>query len=212
MRIAGSSIAGATIGVLLLGGFVGFAVGLPELVGDSPEASADPAHPPLEELLPEELLDRGLVRIGEVDPSLKERAESADAYSTQTLTEVFDAETAVARYANADLQAQLSLTITEADAEFFLQSGPPAPAELTQAQGVVQEFERVGDVVCAQLFQAPQDGSDPSEGTPVQVQCQTEAMGLTFNAYAVGGLTAQQAADVLDDAVAQAEAASESAE
>jgi hypothetical protein len=212
MPIARSSIFGILAGVLVLAGFVGFVVGLPEVVGDSTEASAEPTHPPLDELLPDELLDGGLVRIGDVDPSLKDRAEEADDYSTKTLTDVFEAESAVARYANADLQGQLSLTITEADASFFMQNGPPAPAELTQAQGVVHEFARVDGVVCAQMFEATQDGSDPAAGTPLQVQCQTEALGLTFNVYAVGGLTAEQAVEVIHDAIAQAEAASEDEE
>lgn len=209
MPIARSSIVGILLGALVLAGFVGFAVGLPEVVGDSTEASAEPTHPPLEELLPDELLDRGLVRIGDVNPEFADRAEEADGYSTQTLTKIFESETAVARYANADLQGQLALTITEADSSFFLQNGPPAPAELTLAQGVVHEFTRVDDVVCAQMFQATQDGSDPAAGAPLQVQCQAQAAGLTFNAYAVGGVTAQQAVDALHEVIAQAEAASE---
>lgn len=209
MPIARSSIVGILAGALVLAGFVGFVVGLPEVVGDSTEASAEPAHPPLEELLPDELLDRGLVRIGEVRPEAADQVEEADDYSSTTLSEVFDAETAVARYADANVQTQMSLTITEADSAFFLQNGPPAPAELTiAAQGFSQDLVRIGDAVCAQMFQATQDGSDPTKGVPFQVQCQAEALGLTFNTYA-NGLTAEQSVDALHDAIAQAEALSE---
>lgn len=197
-----TAITGAVAGVVLLGGVVGFAVGLPEAVGDSPageEAATD--QRPVAELLPETLLDGELKRIADIDPQFTEMADEVESYGAETLSKVYGTDVAVARYATSSLQAEVSLTIFDGESEFFVQTGPPVPLEFAAGGSVVSDVQRIGDAVCTGQWQTEAYQQD---APPFQTQCQRVADGRTFNAYAGGGLTLEQTADILDDAVAQA--------
>lgn len=201
MPIARSSVLGAVTGVLVLGGFVGFAVGLPKLTDE--EAGATTPRPAVADVLPKSLLDDQLQRVSSFNPEVGAEVEK---YGSDTLTKVFDADTAVARYISPDGRVEFSITVSDAGGGLFLQSGPPTPKKMTQAQGFLQRSRRVDGVPCAELFPAQpstngQPAPDPTEGAPVQVQCQTDVDGRAFNAYAVGGLTAEQTVQALDEAI-----------
>lgn len=205
MPIARSSVIGAVSGVVLLAGFVGFAVGLPELTDDGEgTVAAQAPRPPVSDELPDSLLDRGLVRVSSFNKDVGEQVEE---YGSKTLTSAFGADTAVARYISSDGQVEFSITVSDAGGGLFLQSGPPTPPKISSGQGFVQRVRRVDGVVCAELFPAPpprkgQPQSDPTEGTPVQVQCQTDVDGRAFNAYTVGGLSAEMTVKALREAIA----------
>ncbi|HWJ81920.1 MAG TPA: hypothetical protein VNS55_06775 [Nocardioides sp.] len=202
MPIARSTVIGAIAGVVVLGGFVGFAVGLPKLT-DEEAGAATTDRPAVAEDLPQTLLDGQLMRVSSFNPEVGEQVEK---YGSDTLTKVFGADTAVGRYISSDGRVELSITVSDAGGGLFLQSGPPTPRQMTQAQGFVQRSRRVDDVPCAELFPAQpgtdgQPAPDPTKSAPVQVQCQTEIDGRAFNAYVVGGLTAEQTVQALDEAI-----------
>lgn len=197
-----SAITGAVTGVVLLGGFVGFAVGLPEAVGDTASAPSEEAERrPVAELLPETLLGGDLRRIADIDPQYTDMANEVETYGAETLTEVYGTDVAVARYATESLQAEVSLTIFDGESEFFVQTGPPVPIEFAASGSVVSDVQRIGDAVCTGQWQTQAFQQD---APPFQTQCQRVADGRTFNVYAGGGIDLQQTADILDDAVAQA--------
>jgi hypothetical protein len=196
-----SAITGAVTGVVLLGGVVAFAVGLPEAVGDQPAATGAADQRPVAELLPASMLDGDLQRIADIDPQFEEMADQVESYGTDKLTEVFGADVAVARYATADLQSEVSITIYDGESPFFVQQGPPLPPELTAGGSVVSDTTRIGESVC---FGQWQTEAFQQDAPPFQTQCQQVADGRTFNAYAGGGLSLEQTAEILDDAVAQA--------
>lgn len=204
MPIARSSVIGAVSGVVLLAGFVGFAVGLPELTDDEETASAQGPRPAVADELPDSLLDDRLVRVSSFN---KEIGEQVEDYGSKTLTSAFGADTAVGRYISSDGQVEFSITVSDAGAGLFLQSGPPTPPKFSASQGFVQRVRTVDGVVCAELFPAPpqtqgQPKTDPTDGAPVQVQCQTEVDGRAFNAYTVGGLSAEMTVEALQEAIA----------
>lgn len=199
-----SSIVGAAAGVVLLGGMVAFAVGLPEVVDDPAAASGSERSDqrPVAELLPPDLLDGELKRIGDINPQFTEMADQVESYGADQLSEVYDADVAVARYATETLETEVSITIFDGESTFFLPTGPPIPPELTAQSGLVNDVQRVDDAVCTGQWQAQayQEG-----GPPFQSQCQRVVDGRTFNAHSGGGFTLEQTAEALADVVAQAE-------
>ena len=203
MPLKRSSVVGTISGVVVLGGVVAFAVGLPKAAGD--DASAAPTdRPAVADVLPETLRGNRLVRVATVNQQVGEEIEK---YGADTLSQVFGADTAVARYISPDGQVQFSITVSDAGGGLFLQSGPPTPRQVTEAQGFVQRTRQVDGVPCSELFASqPQAGGgpapDPTKGAPVQVQCQTDVDGRAFNGYGVGGISAEQTVQALDEAVA----------
>ena len=68
MPITRSSVVGTISGVVVLGGFVAFAVGLPKLTGDDAAAAPTSAdRPAVADVLPDTLLGNRLVRFARVD-------------------------------------------------------------------------------------------------------------------------------------------------
>lgn len=198
-----STIVGATSGVVLLAGLVGFAVGLPEVTGDEahPEKeSAEPGTPPAD-LIPETLLDGRLVRYSEIDPQLAQVFDEVEHYSTDNLTENFGTDVAVGIYSTQDESARVAVTIYAGESGLFLQTGPPVPPELSGNAQIVGEFARAGDSVC---FAQWQPSAKAQGGPPVQAQCQRVVGGYTVNVYDAGGLTVEQTAEMVDDVVDQA--------
>ena len=205
MPITRSSVVGTISGVVVLGGFVAFAVGLPKLTGDEASASATSAdRPAVADVLPQTLLGNRLVRVATMNQQVGDEIEK---FGGSTLTQVFGADTAVARYISTDGQVQFSITVSDAGGGLFLQSGPPTPRKVTEAQGFVQRTRQVEGVPCSELFAAQPatnggKAPDPTKGVPVQVQCQTDVDGRAFNAYGVGGISAEQAVQALDESIA----------
>lgn len=202
-----STLVGAASGVVLLAGVFGFAVGLPEITDDEVEAQADTA--PEEEsapdvapaeLLPETLLDGGLVRFEEVDPRFTELFSEIESYGGEKLTEAFEAETAVGIYTTADQQVQVAVTIFAGESGLFLQNGPPVPPEMSINTQTVNDVVREGESVCIGQWQTQAKAQD---APPFQVQCQRVVDGLTINVYAAPGLTTAQTAEIVDDVAAQ---------
>lgn len=196
-----STIVGATSGVVLLAGLVGFAVGLPEVTGDEAHTeSAEPGTPPAD-LIPESLLDGRLVRYSEIDPQLAQVFDEVELYSSDNLTESFGTDVAVGVYSMQDQSASAAVTIYAGESGLFLQEGPQAPPELSANAPSVGEYARAGDSVC---FAQWETAAKAQGGAPYQVQCQRVAGGYTVNVYDVGGLTVEQTAGMVDDIVDQA--------
>lgn len=200
-----STLVGAASGVVLLAGVFGFAVGLPEVVGDDAEAApgADAGSDrPVEDLLPLTLLDGALQRYSDIDPQYSEMSLEVEAYSGDKLAEVFGADAAVALYATPDVQTQVAVTIYDGESGLFLQTGPPVPPAMSANAETVSDYVREGDSVCFVQWQA---GAQEAGQPPFQLQCQRVVAGHTVNVYTGGGVSIEQAVDMVDDVVAQAD-------
>jgi len=199
-----STIVGAVSGVVLLAGVVGFAVGLPEVVGDSDAHAAaekDAVSKPAADLLPATLLDGALQRYPDIDPQYAEMAGQVETYSGEKLTEAFGTDSAVALYTTPDIQTQVAVTIYAGESGLFLQQGPPVPPEMAANSQTLSDVVREGDSVCIAQWSAEAHQQD---GPPFQAQCQRVVAGLTINVYAAPGLTVKQTAEIVDDVAAQA--------
>lgn len=200
-----STLVGAALGVVLLAGVFGFAVGLPEVEGDGIEAPADDEGQkvddvPVAELLPETLLDGALVRYHDVPSDLAALFEEVEGYSTEVLTEAFGKDTAVGIYTTSQQQLRVGVTIYDGESGLFLQAGPPVPPELSANQDTVGEYSRQGASVC---FGQWQTQSREQDTPPFQVQCQQVVAGRTVNVYGGPGISVEQVADIVDDVVTQ---------
>lgn len=197
-----STLAGAATGVLVLGGVFAFAVGLPEWTGDDAEPqAAEVDHTPVADLLPDQLLNGGLVPISSIDPQYQELADEVEKYGGDKLTEAFGTDVAVGVYSTPDLQAQVAVTIYDGESGLFLQDGPPVPPQMSANSQTVNDVLHVGDSVCIGQWQTQAKAQDQP---PFQVQCQRVVDGRTINAYAAPGITVEQAADIVDDVADQA--------
>lgn len=202
-----STIIGAASGVALLAGFVGFAVGLPEVVSEEPDAYAEDSGAqaddatPVAELLPETLLDGAMVRHTDVASEYAALFEKIEVFGTEQLTDAFGADTAVGVYTFSQEQVNVAVTIYDGESGLFLQTGPPVPRDLAPNQATVGEYIRQGDNVC---FGQWQTQAYEQGAPPFQVQCQRVAGGRTVNVYAAPGLTVEQASDIADDVAEQA--------
>jgi hypothetical protein len=200
-----STLVGAATGVALLAGVFGFAVGLPEVSGDEPEAAdedrVEALRPPAE-LIPETLLDGALVRYPAIDPQMTEVSDEVERFGGEKLTEAFGKDVAVGIYATPDLQVQVAVTIYNGESGLFLQKGPPVPPELAAGQQTIGDVVRQGQSVCIAQWEAQAFAQD---GPPFQAQCQRVVAGRTVNVYATPGLTIEQTADMVDDVIAQAD-------
>jgi hypothetical protein len=203
-----STIVGAASGVVLLAGVFGFAVGLPEVTGDEPEATDGGTEQqqtdgrPVADLLPDTILDGALQRLPDIDPQYAETAGRVEVYSSAKLTEVFGSDTAVALYTTTRLEVQVAVTIYDGESGLFLQQGPPVPPEMAAGSQTIGDVVRQGNSVCIAQWQTQ---TQAQGGPPFQAQCQRVVAGRTINVYATPGLTVEQTADLVDDVVAQAD-------
>ncbi|MEZ0577856.1 hypothetical protein [Nocardioides sp. MH1] len=198
-----STLAGAATGVLLLGGVFGFAVGLPEWTGD--EASADTSQDeadttPVADLLPDQLLNGGLVPIASIDPQFKDLAAQVAKYGSDKLTDAFGTDVAVGIYATPNMQAQVAVTVYDGESGLFLQDGPPVPPEMSANSQTESDVQKVGDSVCIGQWQTQAKAKDQP---PFQAQCQRVVDGRTINVYAAPGISLEQAAQIIDDVAKQ---------
>lgn len=218
MPIARSTIAGAVTGVLLLGGAVGFAVGLPK-VAEDPGAAASAGDLPK---LPARLDDR-MVALAEITPEdagttdpqdieaikqIATAAGKADTDSTSKLASIYG-PSAVRAYIDVKAMsqataqsapAQLSVTVTGGGTGLVIPSGP---FEIKQTGGSQYQLREIGGYRCAVAWQQP---TDPTTGMPVagevpagnyMTECRAERGGLTYDVYA-NGLAPDEAAHYLD--------------
>lgn len=195
-----STMVGAVSGLVLLGGVVGFAVGLPEVVDDDPvpaDDSDEPAVPtPLAELLPDDLLDGQLVRYTSLNEDLAPLFEQVEDYGAERIAESFGGETAVGVYATPDEQVRVAVTIYDGESGLFIPVGPPVPPEMSANSETQGEYVREGGSVCfAQWQTQARAQGDP----PFQVQCQLVVDGRTINVYEGGGLDVEQTAGLAED-------------
>lgn len=202
-----STIVGAATGVVLLAGVFGFAVGLPEVTGDEPEATDDGTEQggnskPVAELLPESLLNQALVRFKDLDPRYVAVADEFETYGAEKLTEAFGTDVATAVYVTPGLDAQAIVTLYDGESGLFLQDGPPEPPAMSGGQRPIADVVRQGDSVCIAQWE-PQ--SYEQDGAPFQAQCQRVVGGVTVNVYTTPGLSIEQTADLVDDVVDQAD-------
>jgi len=201
-----STIVGAVSGVVLLAGVFGFAVGLPEVVGDDDthadkEQKDDAVSTPAADLLPDTLLDGALQRYPDIDPQYAEMAGQVETYSGEKLTEAFGTDSAVALYTTPDIQTQVAVTIYGGESGLFLQQGPPVPPEMAANSQTYSDVMSEGDSVCIAQWSAQ---SYQQDGPPFQAQCQRVVAGITINVYAAPGLTVKQTAEIVEDVAAQA--------
>jgi hypothetical protein len=199
-----STLTGAAAGVVLLGAVFGFAVGLPEWTGDEAKADTTPDKTdttPVADLLPDKLLDGGLVPIASIDPKYQQLADQVQKYGGDKLTDAFDTDVAVGIYSTPDLQAQVAVTIYDGESGLFLQQGPPVPPQMSASSQTVNDVVRIGDDVCIGQWQTEAKAKNQP---PFQVQCQRVVDGRTINAYAAPGITPEQAAQIVDDVAKQA--------
>ncbi len=203
-----STILGAASGVVLLAGVFGFAVGLPEVVGDGSDAHADsdasqdPADAtPAADLLPDTLLNGALQRYEQIDPKYADVASEVEGYSGDKLTEVFDTAAAVGLYATADLEVRVEVTIYDGESGLFLQTGPPVPPEMNMSSETITDLVRERDTPCVAQWQVE---AYQQEAPPFQVQCQRDFSGRTINVYAAPGLSVEQTVDIVEDVAKQA--------
>ncbi|WP_418060506.1 hypothetical protein [Pimelobacter simplex] len=218
MPIARSTIAGAVTGVLLLGGAVGFAVGLPK-VSEDPGAAASAGDLPK---LPDRLDDRmvALSKItakdaGTTNPEdikaieqIANAASDGDSKATSNLGSIYGPSEvrayidvkAMAQATAQSAPAQIAVTVTGGPTGLVIPNGP---FEISQNGGGHYELREVGGHRCAVAWQQP---TDPTTGMPVegdippgsyQTECRAERGGLTYDVYA-SGLTPDEIAHYLD--------------
>lgn len=190
-----SALVGVLLGVLLLGGLVGFAVGLPKWI------DAEPERTPAVDLLPPNLEDGDLNPIGEVIPEAAEQNAELETEIADRQREVLGADYAFRYYASAELERIAAVTIADLEPGLFQPGGPPA--ELAEGQnpaGHLQQLE-FGDVLCyAQWGNVEQIEASQR---PSSVQCQRSEDGRTFELF-IAGVTADDAAATLNAVVAHA--------
>lgn len=205
-----STLVGAVSGVVLLAGVVGFAVGLPEVVGDESEASAGADNGdggdasdgrPVADLLPEQLLDGALVRYKELNDELASLFDEVEGFGGDQLSETFGTDSVVGVYATPDEQVRVAVTIYDGESGLFIQTGPPVPPEMSANSETSGEYVHQGDSVC---FAQWQSQAKAQGAPPFQVQCQLVVGGRTINVYEAGGLDVEQTADLADDIARQA--------
>jgi hypothetical protein len=204
-----STLVGAVSGVVLLAGFVGFAVGLPEVVGDEPEEQSDgdagksdvSDGRPVADLLPDELLDGALVRYKDLNDQLGSLFDEVEGYGGEQLSKTFDTDSVVGVYATPDEQVRVAVTIYDGESGLFIQTGPPVPPEMSANSETTGEYVHQGDSVS---FGQRQSQAKAQGGPPFQVQCQLVVAGRTINVYEAGGLDVGQTADLADDIARQA--------
>ena len=180
-------------GVLGLALLVGFAVGLPEIVGNE-EGVAGPQVEdlaPLPESLPGDLLSllspdmptEVVEQSGGVEALTEIVASGADNVAT-----LYGAPAAFGIYAKADGSALVTVTVAPGEPGLFVPDGTPISPE---AQGLERSTLVISDVedgVCSVVYSqqvAPGQPVDPDE-LPGRVHCQLAAEGLLYDVTSQG--------------------------
>ncbi|WGY02662.1 hypothetical protein QI633_02630 [Nocardioides sp. QY071] len=210
MPIARSTVVGATSGVLLLAGAVGFGVGLPKVVDD-------PAAVPT---LPTKLDDRFVAlqaitpeQAGATSPdqaaqikTFTDRAAKSEEETRKILAEQYD-EAAVRAYidvpaassSSQSIPAQIAVTVVPGNAGLVNPSGPFVVDE----SGSHYTLEVIDGSHCAIAWNEPVDQTTgtPTDQKPTgadyRVQCRKEVDGLTYDLY-TNGLTPDEVASYVD--------------
>lgn len=197
----GSPLLGTALGLILLAGLVGFAVGLS---GDDqdPDTSALPADP-----LPAELRDGALVSYERLEPipgaevspeQLADAMGQQVAYAEGRLTDVFEREVALATYAAPDFSAQAEVTVYAGEPGLF-KPGLPSDPEGEHASAWFDAV-RYGEVRCFVAW-ASDDQTATAGGVPAAVQCQRGDAGRTYD-IRTSGMGAEATAAALNEVVA----------
>jgi hypothetical protein len=194
MRLRSSLIA-LLLGLSLLLGVVGFAVGLPQLTKQNEEQASVGA------LLPESLREGNLRPLGEVVPDFAGVNEEQQDLIAARQSRIYGADYAIRYYAaDASLSVLGAVTVLDREPSLFQPGGPPV--ELAEGQSPAGAPMQVayGDVVCHEQW-GPQ--ATLGAGVPTSVQCQRGDRGRTFEVF-FAGMTSEVAASVLNEVVAHA--------
>ncbi len=214
MPVDRSSLAGVVAGAVLLAGCVGFAVGLPEVVGGGETDEPDPAAAPEEAAaalpeLPEEIGDfRSASSVTE-----GARQVELDDSAAAKLEEVFETDVEVITYVRGpaeQIDGVASATVYAAEPGVFSPGGPPFDPKLSGYSRGLSELVRVDGTRCAAAWQqpVPLGGQPDPRALPFQVQCQTGGEGLTYE-VTTQGLSVDESVQFLQDVVAAAGGGSE---
>ncbi|MBM7518213.1 hypothetical protein [Nocardioides nitrophenolicus] len=212
MPIARSTVVGATTGVLLLAGAVGFGVGLPKLVDDT---AAVPS-------LPTKLDDRfvALQKVtqeqtgadAERYATFVKETEASEAASQKALEAQYG-EAAVRAYidvpqatsAAQSVPAQIAVTVVPGEAGLVNPSGPFVVDDTDS--GTHYALEDIDGSHCAIAWSDPVDqttgaptGEKPT-GADYRVQCRKAVNGLTYDLF-TNGLTPDEVASYVDKVLA----------
>ncbi|MDQ6524669.1 hypothetical protein RB608_13705 [Nocardioides sp. LHD-245] len=217
MPIARSTVVGATTGVLLLAGAVGFGVGLPKVV-DDPAAASAADLPTLPDRLDDRMVALSAVTAddaGLTDPAdleaikqVSDRAATGDTEASSDLSAIYGAAR-VRAYVDAQVMgqadaqaapAQIAVTISAGGAGLVIPSGP---FKIDQQGGSHYELRSIDGHRCAVAWQ---ESADPTTGVPTggevpaasyQAECRAERDGLSYDVYATG-LAPEEVASYVD--------------
>ncbi|MBM0124349.1 hypothetical protein [Pimelobacter simplex] len=212
MPIARSTVVGATTGVLLLAGAVGFGVGLPKVVDDT---AAVPS-------LPTKLDDRFVAlqaitqeQTGADDEryaAFVKEAEDSEATARKALAAQYD-DAVVRAYVDVpdpsssaqSVPAQIAVTVIPGSSGLVNPSGPFLIDE--PQSGTHYSLEEIDGSHCAVAWNDPYDqttgmptGEEPT-GADYRVQCRKEVDGLSYDLY-TNGLTPDEVATYVDKVLA----------
>ena len=215
MPIERSTIVGVVAGVLLLGGAVGFAVGLPEAVGEGAEAR--PSVPTLPDRLDDRMVALSAVTAEEAQATTPEAIEQIEAFTTEALaTEREGREHLAELYGDAEVRtyldvpatlaadqrsrpAQIAVTVVPGEAGLLIPSGP---MEIDQP-GTHYELSELDGHQCSIVWNEQIDpttgqiASEEPDPASYRVECRTERDGLTYDVYTTG-LEPEEATAYLD--------------
>jgi hypothetical protein len=196
MRITRATIVGIVAGLLVLGAFAGFAIGLPKVVKTDLPALPD-------------RLDSKFVAISAATPAdlgstsaqgaaqaqqVAANAKTGDATAGANLTSLYgDAE--VRSYLDVSVlstghqlqsaPAQLSITVAPGEAGLVIPSGPFA----IDQNGQHYKLEKVNGFQCASVYGDPQAATATTAATGttyLQADCRGAADGLAYDIFATG--------------------------
>ncbi|MGA8847668.1 MAG: hypothetical protein WB471_13720 [Nocardioides sp.] len=182
--------AGGVVGLALL---VGFAVGLPEIVGTD-EGAAGPQVgelAPLPEALPGDLLS---LLSPDMPTDVVEQSGGAEALTTivesgaDNVAALYGAPTAFGIYAKADGSALVTVTVAPGEPGLFVPDGTPISPEVQGLERSTLVVSEVEDGVCSVVYAqqvAPGQPVDPDE-QPGRVHCQLAAEGLLYDVTSQG--------------------------
>ncbi|GAA3524670.1 hypothetical protein [Nocardioides daeguensis] len=216
MPIARSTVVGATTGVLLLAGAVGFGVGLPKLVDDASVPSLptqlDDRFVALQAITPEQAGATSAEQAAQIK-TFTERAAKSEDETRKILADQYDdavvrayIDVPAASGATQTAPAQIAVTIIPGDAGLVNPSGPFVVDE----SGTHYTLEVIDGSHCAVAWNDPIDqttgaptGQKPI-GADYRVQCRKEVDGLTYDLY-TNGLTPDEVASYVDKVLALTE-------
>ncbi len=223
MPIARSTVVGATAGVLLLAGAVGFGVGLPKVI-DSDTAAGEPQVsaadlPQLPDRLDDRMIALSAMTAEDIaNPqvtqdnikSFNDGSAKVESSSAATLSSMYGGAQ-VRSYMDAkvfgagqEAPAQLAVTVVPGASGIVIPSGPLSITPKTDpTASSFYEPQKVGGHDCAVAWQA---NLDQVTGQPIpgevpaanyQAECRAERDGITYDVYATG-LEPKEVAGYLD--------------